>query len=328
MVITLQDGPLLSVLVVSYRTRDLTLACLRSLFRETHGMSFEVLVVDNASDDGSAAAIAEAFPDVQLVALEKNVGFAAANNIAAGRAQGEYLLLLNPDTEVHDEAIQRMMEFARTRAAAGIWGGRTLFPDGRLNPGSCWAAPTVWSTFLLALGLSNRFRSLNPEALGRWNRDSEREVEIVSGCFLLIDASLWRRLGGFDPAFFMYGEDADLCLRARRLGARPTITPRAEIMHIGGASERVRAGKMVRLFRAKAQLFARYWSPLRGRIGVRLLDLWALLRYLAFAVLGRISRSRREQLLQWRSVWRAREEWHRAFDEMRLSQAVRGSDDS
>ncbi len=306
----------LSVIVVSYETRELTLACLRSLYAETPELDFELLVVDNASTDGSAQAIAAQFPEARLMALESNIGFGAANNLAAQEAQGRRILLLNPDTEIRDRAVERLVAFADEHPQARLFGGRTVFPDGSLNRGSCWGAPTLWSTFCLAAGWANRFQNcawLHPEGLGAWQRDSVREVAIVSGCFLLIDTELWHALGGFHPAFFMYGEDADLCLRARDLGARALICPEAEIMHLGGASERVRADKMVRLFTAKAQMFRMHWGRVRGRIGVALLDLWALWRVVALKLARR-----RAALAQWRDVLARRGEWHRAFAEAPL----------
>jgi N-acetylglucosaminyl-diphospho-decaprenol L-rhamnosyltransferase len=310
----------LSIIIVSYETRDMTLECLRSLFRETGLDDFEVLVVDNASKDGSAAAIAEEFPSVHLMALDENVGFGRANNLAAERARGGHLLLLNPDTVVLRDAVGKLMEFAANRPKAGIWGGRTLFGDERLNASSCWGAPSVWSTFCLASGVASLLPTsalLNPEALGRWKRDSVRAVDIVSGCFLLITKSYWDQLDGFHSDFFMYGEDADLCLRGARLGVRPIITPDAEIVHYAGASERVRGDKMVRLFIAKAQLCKKFWNPARGWIGVRLLDFWALHRCVAFWVLSRFYPGRRAALDEWRSVWRRRDQWHGAFSKTR-----------
>ena len=302
----------LSVLVVSYNTRELTLECLRSLRAETETPEHEVVVVDNASEDGSAAAIEREHPDVHLIALDENVGFGAANNLAAERARGRRLLLLNPDTVVLDRAVTRLHEFAEANPTARVWGGRTVFEDRSLNRGSCWGAPTVWSTLCLAMGWANRFRDvrwLHPEGLGAWRRDTVRVVDIVSGCFLSIDADLWRELGGFHPDFFMYGEDADLCLRARSRGARPTICPDATIVHLGGASEPVKADKMVRLFTAKAQLFRRHWGAARAVMGVRLLDLWAALRVAGYGVLRFVRPRYREPLAQWRDVWSRRSSW-------------------
>lgn len=313
--------PRVTVIVVSYNTREITLECLRSLRDETQSLDHEVIVVDNASHDGSAEAIARDFPEYDLIASTANLGFGAANNLAAERARGERLLLLNPDTVVLDHAVDRVVQFADRVPSAGIWGGRTLFADRSLNRSSCWGAPTLWSTFCIATGLTSVFRHtrlFDPESLGPWPRDTEREVDIVVGCFLLIDRELWNRLEGFDPLYFMYGEDADLCIRARELGARPRISPEATIVHLAGASEPVRAGKMIRLITAKAQMYTRLWSPWKARLGVVLLDLWALSRRGAHGLLGALGRTSSKKASQnWKDVWDGREGWRSAARALR-----------
>ena len=320
--ITRPKPPLLSVIVVSYQTRELVLSALRSLFAETARDDFEVLVVDNASTDGSADAVEAAFPEVILIRSDKNVGFAAANNIAAKRAAGRFLLLLNPDTLVHSGAVDRLLSAALEDESPQIWGGRTFFGDGTLNASSCWARPTPWSALMGALGLAARAtRSdlLNPEGMGSWDRSSSRVVDIVSGCFLLIRADLWRSLSGFDSRFFMYGEDADLCLRAHLHGARPTIIPDACITHYGGRSERTRSGKMIKLFTAKAQLFALYQRPLSGRFCLATLSLWAVVRLAVSTLLSPFGQKRREDVGEWWTVLRHRREWVSAFRRARAT---------
>ena len=303
-----------SILLVSFNTRELTLAALDSLRRETGAVATEVIVVDNASSDGSAQAIAAHPLGPRLVALTENIGFGRANNLAAREARGRYLLLLNPDTVVLDTAIERLVRFAARRPQARIWGGRTLFPDGRLNPSSCWGRITLWNLLTRATGLTGiapRSALLNSEAMGGWLRDSEREVDIVSGCFLLIERSLWNELGGFDPLFFMYGEEADLCLRARALGARPMITPEATIVHLGGASERARADKMVRLLAAKASLVTRHFPAPTRPVGRALLAAWPLSRWLALTAAALVtgSEAHRATAATWREIWSRRKEW-------------------
>jgi len=304
-----------SVLIVSFNTRDLTLACLRSVLQQTRRVPNEVIVVDNGSTDGSAEAIGRSFPTVMLIAAGRNLGFAAANNLAAQHATGDHLLLLNPDTVVLGGAIERLCKLADGHPDAGIYGGRTLFADGRLNPASCWGQPTVWSTVCRATGLAVLFkgsRFFDPEPMAWWARDDEREVGIVSGCFLLIRQDVWKALGGFDTSFFMYGEDFDLCMRARKNGWRPRITPAAAIVHYGGASDRAVADQTVRQFKAKAHLFARHWDPLRAWILVRMLDLWALRRVILATVRPGRTEVERERRQAWNAVWRRRHEWHLA----------------
>lgn len=311
------SSPEVSILIVSFNTRDMTLEAIRSARAETR-TPHEVIVVDNASTDGSAEAVAERFPDLRVMAEAENHGFARANNLAAREARGRFLLLLNPDTVVLDRAIDRLISFALSRPDARIWGGRTLFADHSLNPASCWAAMSLRSLISQATGLGSLFRQsdlFNPEGYGGWRRDTEREVDIVSGCFLLIERTFWERLGGFDPTFVMYGEEADLSLRARALGARPRITPDARIIHHAGASETVRADKMVRLLRAKATLIRRHFSPGSRKVGLALLRAWPWSRMLAFGLLAGMSGAERHRAKyqNWREVWTRRAEWREGY---------------
>ena len=309
------DGQLeLSIIVVSYNTREMTLACLDSIASETCRTNYEVIVVDNASADGSAQAIAQHSLDVQLIALDENIGFARANNLGAKYAGGKYFLLLNPDTLVLDHAIDELYSFAQRSPDAGVWGGQTQFGDGVLNPSSCWRKISPWTLICSASGLSKLFpnnRVLNSEAYGGWDRDSVADVDIVSGCFFLIRATLWKKLSGFDALYFMYGEEADLCHRAMAIGAQPRITPDACIVHYGGASEQSKAGKLVKLLAAKMTLIRRHFHPFLRSLGVFLLILWPLSRLVLFTLLAlfipttRLKASRSS----WREVWRARAAW-------------------
>ncbi|HOW72107.1 MAG TPA: glycosyltransferase family 2 protein [Phycisphaerae bacterium] len=305
-----------SVIIVSYNTRSLALACLRSVFAQTAGLAFEVIVVDNASTDGSAEAIAEEFPQVRLIRSCKNLGFAGANNVAGRVATGDWLLLLNPDTVVLDRAIAKLRAFgdraAKEYPRVGIFGGRTLFGDGSLNPTCAWGRPTPWSMFCRAIGMASLFprsRLFNQEAMPDWNRDTVREVDIVTGCFFLLRRSLWERLDGFDPAFFMYAEEADFCLRSAGLGIRGMIVPDATIVHYGGASERVRADKIVRLFRAKAMLMRRHWGRVAADLGVAMLSIWALTRLMAYSAKRLITSACGDSLQTWLTVWNQRAQW-------------------
>jgi GT2 family glycosyltransferase/glycosyltransferase involved in cell wall biosynthesis len=303
---SLGSGDLLSVLIVSYNTCELTLTAIRSLLANTKH-PLEVIVIDNASSDGSPDAISRAYPGISLVRSSENLGFAKANNEAAKLASGNYLLLLNPDTEVLPGAIDELMRFAGEHPSAGIWGGRTVFGDHSPNPSSCWQRQTVWSLASQALGLSSMWRTsamFNPERVHSLPTSNACEVDIVSGCLLLIKAELFKQLRGFDPDFFMYGEDADLCLRGLRVGARPIVTHRATIVHHGGASEKLADDKLVRLISAKAELIKRHF-PTRSRlIGSLLLASWPLSRWIAHATLAFLGRRRSiERSKMWRNVW-------------------------
>jgi GT2 family glycosyltransferase len=146
----------------------------------------------------------------------------------------------------------------------------------------------------------------NARSLGEWRRDSPREVDIISGSFLMIERSLWIELGGFDTRFFMYAEDVDLCMRARKAGRLCLFTPDAEIVHHGGGSEPYVASKMTKLLRAKAQLYGKHWSPTEAWLGRRFLDLRVTTRLLGYKLLRDSERAN-----EWRNVWQSRDAWHR-----------------
>lgn len=315
----MSDGPTLSIIVVSYNTCEVTLECLRSVHRETLQSDFELIVVDNDSADGSAEAIRAEFPAAKLLALDDNLGFGRANNLAAGHALGDYLLLLNPDTVVLDGAIDKLMGFAQQTPEARIWGGRTLFPDRLLNPTSCWREMSLWGLFCWATGLTRIAPDspiLNYDAYGGWQRDSVRQVDTVTGCFLLIGRQDWIDLEGFDPAFYMYGEEADLCLRARRQhGAVPMITPEAEIIHYGGLSETVRAAKMQRLIRAKITFAEKHWGRIRVWFCRLLFRLLVVIRMIGYGTRVRLfgHEASRDKAATWQQVWQDRSGWLKGY---------------
>ncbi|MCG8443725.1 MAG: glycosyltransferase family 2 protein [Caulobacterales bacterium] len=305
----------LSILMVNYNTREMTLECLRSLFAETYG-SFEVILIDNDSRDGSADAVAAEFPQVRLVRSPDNLGFARATNIAAQMAKGGRFLLLNTDTVVLDGAIDRLLAFADARPDAQIWGGRTLWGDRTLNPTSCWRRMTPWSVTASAFGLTALFRDtmlFNPEGYGGWARDEEREVDIVTGCLFLTTRALWERLEGFDEAFWMYGEEVDLCHRARALGARPVITPDAVIVHYGGASPGHEPTKQARILASRVALINRHWAPFWRPYGVFMIGLRVFIRYAAHGLLRLATPNdgRRAAWRESREIWNARKAWWR-----------------
>ena len=193
-------------------------------------------------------------------------------------------------------------------------GGVTVFRDGSLNPASCWRMMTPWSLFSSTVGLARLFPNsdlFNREAIGGWRRDSVREVDIVVGCLMLVPTELWRRLGGFDERFFMYGEDADLCLRARALGYQPMITPDATIMHLVGASTKRHADKVCAVMQAKSTLIRRHWPRWLVPLGIAQLWLWGLARGLASAL-----HPDAEQRSRLRQIWQHRKRWLAGFPEL------------
>lgn len=304
-----------TVIIVSWNTRELTLKAVETLLENAGDVRMHVVVWDNASADGSAEAVAQAYPEIELIAHDDNIGFAEANNRVAAKAETEWLLLLNPDTETHPKAIENLLAFAKANPKAGIVGGRTVFPDGSLNPASCWRKSTPWSLFCSAFGLTRMFPNsphFNTEGMGGWKRDSVREVDIVVGCFFLLKRDLWNELGGFDSKYFMYGEEADMCMRAAKLGYSPMITPDAQIMHLVGASTTLRSQKQIKLMRARASLIKDHWAPPLVPIGKLLLWFWIANRRLGSGVQARLS-GKREGAVEWAKIWEARKDWLKGY---------------
>lgn len=226
-----------SVIIVSYNTREMILACLRSVYAQTREVSFEVFVVDNASADGSVEAIAADFPQVQLIANTENRGFAAANNQAMPLARGRYVLLLNSDTVVLDGAIQRCVSFADGEPTIGVVGCRAEWADGRFQFTYFRFAdlPGVLTDALFIDGALPKNRSRRARYWGQIFTEP-RDLDVVAGCFFLVRSEVIAQVGMLDEDFFMYGEEAEWCWRIRKGGWRICYYPQARIIHHGGAS--------------------------------------------------------------------------------------------
>jgi len=227
-----------SVIIVSWNTRDILRDCLASVYAQTRDVSFEVIVIDNASADGTPELVKRDFVAVRLIENADNRGFAAANNQGMGLATGRYLLLLNSDTIVLDGAIDKMVSFADQHPQAAVVGCRVLNRDRTLQP-TCFMYPSILNMLLFATSLNRLFpssRLFGRERMTWWKRDDVREVEVVTGCFMLVRREAIDQVGLMDESFFMYGEETDWCFRFRQAGWKSLFTPQAEIIHLGGAS--------------------------------------------------------------------------------------------
>ncbi|GAB3814870.1 hypothetical protein GCM10027605_61070 [Micromonospora zhanjiangensis] len=295
--------PAVSVVMVTYQTRELTRRALTGLLGTPSAVPYEVIVVDNASTDGSAEAIRAEFPAVRVVRLARNVGFGRAVNVGAERAHGRWVLLVNPDTEPVGDVIAELVRFASANPEHGIYTGRTLRPDGTDDGHSVFGLPGLWSYACFAVGLSTLFRRsrlVNPEELPGLSRSTAATVPAVSGCLLLVERALFAELGGFAPEYFMYSEDIDLCVRAARRGARPALVPTARLLHVGGGAS-TSGGKRVMVLRGKVTYLRSHWSVPRAAAGRALLATGVAARAAGARLTGRAG--------YWREVWHRRAEW-------------------
>jgi GT2 family glycosyltransferase len=207
--------------------------------QQTTEVSFEIFVVDNASRDGSAGMVSSEFPNIKLIANVKNRGFAAANNQGIRAASGRFILLLNPDTIILDAAISRCVGFADAHPHVGVVGCQVLENESRIQrTGSSFPDPL--NLFLTLSGLSRIFarsRFFGRPELGWWDRDSEKDLDVISGMFMLVRREAIDQVGLLDESYFVYTEEVDWCLRFSRAGWRRVFTPCARIIHLDGGSK-------------------------------------------------------------------------------------------
>jgi GT2 family glycosyltransferase len=226
----------LTLAIVSYNAREELTACLESVFASTGLGSFEVIVADNASSDGTVERLAERFPRVRVIASPENLGFGRASNLCWHEAKSSLVLFLNSDTLVPDRALDRMVELARNRPEAGAIGPRLLDPSGEIQM-SFGAMPGIASELVQKLWNTGYARGKGPLRRGVRRRYSrERYVDWVSAACLLTRRDTLETVSGFDETFFMYSEDIDLCARIRATGARILFTPDVEVVHLLGRS--------------------------------------------------------------------------------------------
>ena len=311
-----------AIVIVTYNSERQIEGCIRSVIDQRRAITQEIIVVDNASTDGTVALIRERFPSVKLVLPGKNLGFAAGVNLGARHADADYIFLLNPDTLILNHAIDVFVEFARVNPKYGIYGGRAFRTDGGLEPSSCWGLPSLWSLTMFATGMTmvgRRNRFLDPESLGGWQRDSVREVGVVTGCSLLASRAAWTKLGGMDERYFLYGEDMDFSMRARRAGYRPVICPDAQIVHENGMSSATPAHKLRLLYRGKACYFHTHYSGASLLLALSLLAIGVGLR----AALSKL-RAAGQLSSDWPTLWHERHEWLQGYPraEARMAPAL------
>lgn len=278
----------LSVIIVNYNVRQFLENSLGSILRAMEGIQGEIFVVDNASDDGSAAMVRSAFPQVRLIANTTNVGFARANNMALREATGDAMLLINPDTIVQEDTFRVMLRFLREHPDVGLAGCKILNPDGSFQLPCRRSFPTPWVAFTKIFGLSALFPK--SKLFGKYNLtyldpDQSYPVDAVSGSFMMMRREAYARVGGLDEAFFMYGEDLDWCYRVRQAGFKVYYVHTTQIVHFKGESTRRSNIDEVRVFYGAMELFVqKHFS--NSRLGVFFLRLGIVLRAAA-ATLGR-----------------------------------------
>ncbi|MGV8968713.1 MAG: glycosyltransferase [Cellulomonas sp.] len=307
-------GAEVDVVVVTYRSADYVAESLRAAERALESIpGARLIVVDNASGDDLLAAVDGVSGRLDLVLRDVNDGFAAGCHAGVEVSHARRVLFLNPDAVIEPDTITALLTCTEEHPEAGVVGGRALAPDGSLDARSWWGRPTLWSALCFATGLSSAFpgsRLLDPESPDRWD-GSARPVPVVSGGLMLVDRAVWDAVGGFDRDFFLYGEDADFCLRVAAAGWSPRVCPEAVFRHPVGASS-AGSNRLPLVLRGRITTYRKNLGRPWGRIAGELLVLGTGLR--AVAAGARSSGGRPSSgAAAWRDSWQRRAEWRNGW---------------
>jgi GT2 family glycosyltransferase len=297
-----------SVVIVNWNAAGYLRDCLRSIAEQTRECTYEAIVVDNASDDGSQELLRTEFPDVRAILNDANHGFAGGNNQGIAVARGRYVLLLNPDTLILDGAIDKCVAYADSLrdARVGVLGCQ-VWEDAETIQKTCFQFPSPLNILLTTLGLTSRYprsRFLSRSEMGWWDRRDEREVDVVSGMFMLVRREAIDEVGPMDDGYFIYAEEADWCYRFWEHGWSCLFTPRARIMHLEGGGKSTQRSALVsaRMYVQLQKSILQFHRKNRGVVS------WALaqavyaaampVRSALFALMTALGRSDRLKLRQ------------------------------
>lgn len=270
----------LSIIIVSWNTVELLVKCLESVFAYPPDCTFEVLVVDNASADATVQTVKNQFPQVKLMPNQENVGFAPANNQAIRQSSGRYVLLLNPDTEVKQNALTLLVQYLESNPAVGAVGPLTLNPDDTLQT-SCYPRPTLVREFWRLFHLDSLY-PYGTYHMSGWSQNEPHHTDTLLGACLLVRRQILDKIGLLDEDYFIFSEEIDLCYRIQQEGSTLFWVPQAQIIHYGGQSTKQVAPEMfMRLYESKVIYFQKHYSWLTVQ-GYKLVIMAAsLLRLLA-----------------------------------------------
>ncbi len=275
----------LSVIIVSWNARGYLRDCLNSIYKTIGQMECEIIVVDNASTDGSAEMVVAEFPAVKLIRSPVNLGFAKANNLGLKAASGSWLALVNSDVVLHPNCFQELVSFMEGQGDVGLVGPKIMGWDGFLQR-TCRRLPTVWNTTCRMLALDavfSRWSLFSGREMRHWKHDNQAEVEVLSGCFWLARREAVEKVGMLDERFFFYAEDVDWCKRFREAGWKVMFMPRATATHFGGgSSSNAPLRYSIELLRANLI----YWNKHHGFLGKCAYHLLSIL-YHCFRLLPR-----------------------------------------
>jgi len=277
----------ISVIIVSWNAKSFLQDCLESLTEQADPQSTEIIVVDNASSDGSPEMVAAKFPGVILIQTGKNLGFAKANNIGIHKSSGRYIALVNSDIKVLGNCLSELGDYLDQHPDVGVVGPKILNSDLTLQI-SCRQFPTLWNNFCEASGLAKAFsgsRLFSGEQMFYFCHDQVRDVDVLVGCFWLVRRIAFEAAGRLDEGYFIYAEDVDWCKRCWEVGWRVVFFPGPQAIHYRGGSS---ANDPERFALEQQRAILRYWSKHHGPMGHAGIRSLLFLRYMARSILGTI----------------------------------------
>ena len=293
--------PSLSICVLSWNTRDLLRDCLQSLFADPDSASWEVVVVDNASADGSPAMVAAEFPRAELIVNDRNLGFSGGNNVGLTRARGRHMLILNSDTRVEAGTLTQLVSHLDENPRVGAAGPRLVNADGSLQL-SCGRAPGLGTEIVHKLLLHRAFPFFR---FGRWDHDSTRSVGWVTGACMMVRKAAVDQVGLLDDSIYMCFEDLDWCMRLGRAGWQVIYHPVGCVVHLGGESIRQNLEEMLVVSQQSLYfLFHKHFGPVHVAALRVLTAVEMLLRSTIWATLGVVAPSRRPEAAQRLAAYR------------------------
>lgn len=248
----------LSIIIVNFNTKKLTLECIQSIYDSNIIHEFEIIVVDNHSSDDSVDVIKRKFPMVKLIENKDNLGFSKANNQAMFVSEGRYVLLLNSDTIVMQTTLSYIVDFMDKNKDIGSAGCKVLLPDGTLDKACHRGFPTPEASFYYMIGLAKKFpnnQKFNSYHKSYLNMDETHEIDCLVGAFMMVRRKAIDEIGLLDENFFMYGEDIDWCYRIKEANWKIYYNPTVSIVHYKGASSRKKPFKIVYEFHRAMYLF-------------------------------------------------------------------------
>jgi GT2 family glycosyltransferase len=302
----------LSIVIITWNDMKVLPACLASIKEQTRRTEYEIVISDNGSNDGCVEFVRANYPQATIVENKANLGYARGNNTGIACARGDYILILNPDTTLHEGALDKWLDFADRHPEGGAFGCKVLNPDGTLQD-PARPFPTNWLYFQMALWLrGNRYAF--------WRGNSERAIDWQSGCAILFRGDLLKRLGGFDPRFFYHFEEVDLCYRVWRAGGRILYTPDAVITHLGGQSVgRFPIKFEIEKYRNRYRYFHKHFG-LRGAKRCRWISLLHLrLRRWGYGLIGLVKKG--EVMKNRLEMLRVVGQWNKQLDVARFIQS-------